>query len=159
MLVALWVCEPNWQRRLGWFALFLIGMVSTATVVAWALQGHPGSVGAFDLIWTGKAVRSVWAGFTWAKVGYMWDGMVGYLLGAGVAAIPGIPGWDIWRWVATVWMLAVAFFALPFLWRHWDDPRRVPCRRSSASPSWRARCSTSTPSRRTRRCRSTSWPG
>jgi RsiW-degrading membrane proteinase PrsW (M82 family) len=55
-------------------------------------------------------VRSVWAGFTWAKVGYMWDGMVGYLLGAGVASIPGIPGWDIWRWIATVWMLAVAFF-------------------------------------------------
>ena len=36
---------------------------------------------------------------------------------------------------------------------------RGPCRRSSASPSWPARCSTSTPSRRTRRCRSTSWPG
>jgi hypothetical protein len=123
MLVALWVCEPNWQRRLGWFALFLAGMVATAAIVAWALQGHPGSVGAFDLIWTGKAVRSVWAGFTWAKVGYLWDGMAGYLLGAGVASIPGIPGWDIWRWVATVWMLAMAFFALPFLWRHWDDPR------------------------------------
>jgi hypothetical protein len=123
MLVALWVCEPNWQRRLGWIALFLVGMVATAAIVAWAWQGHEGAVGAFDLIWTGKAVRSVWAGFTWAKVGYMWDGMVAYLLGAGVAQIPGIPGWDIWRWVATVWMLAVAFFALPFLWRHWDDPR------------------------------------
>ena len=123
MLVALWVCEANWQRRLGWIALFLAGMVATAAVVAWAWHGHDGAVGTFDLIWTGKAVRSVWAGFTWAKVGYMWDGMVGYLLGAGVAAIPGIPGWDIWRWVATVWMLAVAFFALPFLWRHWDDPR------------------------------------
>jgi len=123
MLVALWVCESNWQRRLGWIALFLAGMVATAAIVAWAWQGHAGAVGAFDLIWTGKAVRSVWAGFTWAKVGYMWDGMVGYLLGAGVASIPGIPGWDIWRWIATVWMLAVAFFALPFLWRHWDDPR------------------------------------
>ena len=123
MLVALWVCESNWQRRLGWIALFLAGMVATAAIVAWAWQGHEGAVGTFDLIWTGKAVRSVWAGFTWAKVGYMWDGMVAYLLGAGVASIPGIPGWDIWRWVATVWMLAVAFFALPFLWRHWDDPR------------------------------------
>jgi hypothetical protein len=36
MLVALWVCEPNWQRRLGWIALFLAGMVATAAVVAWA---------------------------------------------------------------------------------------------------------------------------
>src|SRR5262245_29797694 len=105
MLVALWVCEKRFAWRLGWIALFLVGMVATATIVAWAWQGHKGSVGPFDLIWTGKAVRSVWAGFTWAKVGYMWDGMVGYLLGAGVASIPGIPGWDIWRWVATVWML------------------------------------------------------
>ncbi len=36
MLVALWVCEPNWQRRLGWIARFLAGMVATAAVVAWA---------------------------------------------------------------------------------------------------------------------------
>ena len=73
--------------------------------------------------WTGKAVRSVWAGFTWPKVGYMWDGMVAYLLGAGVAALPGIPGWDIWRYTATVWMLAVAAVALPMLWRARHDPR------------------------------------
>jgi len=123
MLVALWVCEPDWRRRLGWIALFLAGMVATAAIVAWAWSGHEGAVGTFDLIWTGKAVHSVWAGFTWAKVGYMWDGMVGYLLGAGVASIPGLPGWDIWRYTATIWMLAVAGISLPFLWRHWDDPR------------------------------------
>jgi hypothetical protein len=123
MLVALWLCEPRWLRRLGWIALFLATMAATAAIVAWAWRGHAGAVGPIDLMWTGKAVRSVWAGFTWAKVGYLWDGMVAYLLGAGVAAIPGIPGWDIWRWIATVWMLAVAGVALPFLWRHWDDPR------------------------------------
>ena len=123
MLVALWLCEPRWLRRLGWIALFLATMAATAAIVAWAWRGHAGAVGPIDLIWTGKAVRSVWAGFTWAKVGYLWDGMVAYLLGAGVAALPGIPGWDIWRWIATLWMLAVAAVALPFLWRHWDDPR------------------------------------
>jgi hypothetical protein len=123
MLIALWICEKRLAWRFGWIALFLVGMVATAAIVAWAWQGHPGAVDPFELIWTGKAVRSVWAGFTWAKVGYLWDGMVAYLLGAGVAAIPGIPGWDIWRWIATVWMLAVAAVALPFLWRHWDDPR------------------------------------
>src|SRR5262245_39856293 len=123
MLAALWLCEKRIEWKLGWIALFLATMVATAAVVSLAWQGHEGSVGPFDLIWTGKAGRSVWAGFTWAKVGYLWDGMVAYLLGAGVAAIPGIPGWDIWRWVATVWMLAIAFIALPFLWRHWDDPR------------------------------------
>jgi hypothetical protein len=123
LLAALWLCEKRIEWKLVWIALFLAVMVATAAVIAWAWQGHEGSVGPFELIWTGKAVRSVWAGFTWAKVGYLWDGMVAYLLGAGVAAIPGIPGWDIWRWVATVWMLAIAFVALPFLWRHWADPR------------------------------------
>jgi hypothetical protein len=123
MLVALWLCERRPARRFAWLALFLAGMVATAAVVAWAWRGHEGAVGPIELIWTGKAVRSVWAGFTWAKVAYLWDGMVAYLLGAGVAAIPGIPGWDIWRWTATVWMLAIAAVALPFLWRHWHDPR------------------------------------
>src|SRR5215813_13924570 len=123
LLAALWLCEKRIEWKLAWVALFLAAMVATAAVVSWAWMGHEGAVGPFELIWTGKAVRSVWAGFTWAKVGYLWDGVVAYLLGAGVAAIPGIPGWDIWRWVATVWMVAVAAVALPFLWRHWDDPR------------------------------------
>lgn len=123
MLAALWLCEGRPMRRLGWIALFLVGMVATATVVAWAWQGHDKAVGPFELIWTGKAVRSVWAGFTWPKVGYLWDGMVAYLLGAGVAAIPGIPGWDIWRYPATIWMLAVAAVALPALLRRWREPQ------------------------------------
>ncbi|WP_421997861.1 hypothetical protein [Reyranella sp.] len=123
LLAALWLCEPRPARRLGWIALFLAALVATAAVVAWAWQGHDKSVGAFELIWTGKAVRSVWAGFTWAKVGYLWDGMVAYLLGAGVAAIPGLPGWDIWRYTATVWMVAVAVVAVPMLWRARQDPR------------------------------------
>src|SRR4029453_12302405 len=28
MLVALWVCESSWQRRLGWVALFPPGLVA-----------------------------------------------------------------------------------------------------------------------------------
>jgi len=123
LLAALWLCEARPARRLGWIALFLAGMLATACVVALAWQGHEDAVGPIDLVWTGKAVRSVWAGFTWPKVGYLWDGMVAYLLGAGVAAIPGIPGWDIWRYTATIWMVAVAAVALPMLWRARRDPR------------------------------------
>ncbi len=123
LLAALGLCEERPARWLGWIALFLAGMLATASVVAWAWQGHTDAVGPIDLIWTGKAVRSVWAGFTWPKVGYLWDGMVAYLLGAGVAAIPGIPGWDIWRYTATVWMLTVAAMALPMLWHARHDPR------------------------------------
>ncbi len=123
LLAALWLSEARPARRLGWIALFLIAMLATAGVVAWAWQGHDRSVGPFDLVWTGKAVRSVWAGFTWPKVGYLWDGMVAYLLGAGIAAIPGIPGWDIWRYTATIWMLAATAVALPMLWRARHEPR------------------------------------
>ena len=126
-------CPPCWRRcgsarngrRGGW-----AGSRSSSpawsprrAVVAWAWRGHQDAVGPLDLLWTGKAVRSVWAGFTWPKVGYLWDGMVAYLLGAGVAAIPGIPGWDIWRYTSTVWMVAVAAVALPMLWRARHDPR------------------------------------
>ena len=117
LLAALWLCERRPAMRLGWIALFLATMVATAGAVAAAWQGHNGAVGPLDLLWTGKAVNSVWAGFTWPKVGYLWDGMVAYLLGAGVAAIPGIPGWDIWRYASTLWMLAIAAVAVPMLWR------------------------------------------
>src|SRR5262245_8066606 len=123
LLAALWLCEDRPAQRLGWIALFLAAMLVVASLVSWAWQEHDKSVGPFELIWTGKAVRSVWAGFTWPKVGYLWDGMVAYLLGAGVAVLPGIPGWDIWRYTATVWMLAVAAVALPMLWRFRHEPR------------------------------------
>ncbi|MBV8406810.1 MAG: hypothetical protein JOY64_04210 [Alphaproteobacteria bacterium] len=117
LLAALWLCEPRTSRRIGWIALFAVAMVATTALVSWAWWGHENAVGPFELIWTGKAVRSVWAGFTWAKLGYLWDGMVAYLLGAGIANLPGVPGWDLWRVLATLWMLAVAVVALPMLWR------------------------------------------
>src|SRR5215510_2403238 len=36
MLVALWVCEKRLAWRFAWMALFLVGVVATAAVVAWA---------------------------------------------------------------------------------------------------------------------------
>ncbi|WP_425066516.1 hypothetical protein [Reyranella sp.] len=123
MLAALWVCEPRPGRRFVWIALFLACMVATATIVALASRGHAGAVGPFDLIWTGKAVRSVWAGFTWAKVGYLWDGIVAYLLGTGVTTFDGLPGWDIWRFTTTFVLLGVAAVAGSILWRARDEGR------------------------------------
>ncbi|MFO1082594.1 MAG: hypothetical protein U1E23_18460 [Reyranellaceae bacterium] len=128
-LAALWLCEARPGRRAAWIALFLATMVAMAGFAAWAWQGHLGSVGPLDLLWTGKAVRSVWAGFTWPKVGYLWDGMVAYLLGAGVAQVEAIPGWDIWRFTATAWMLAIAAVSLRLLWR----ARREPAARALAA--------------------------
>ena len=123
MLAALWLCERRPAIRFAWIALFLATMLAMAGVAALVSLGHNGAAGPVDLLWTGKAVNSVWAGFTWSKVGYLWDGMVAYLLGAGVAAIPGIPGWDIWRYTASVWMLAIAAVAVSMLWHQRHDPR------------------------------------
>ena len=123
MLAALWLCEARPARRLAWIALFLADHAGDGRRRRpWAWQGHDDAVGPIDLIWTGKAVRSVWAGFTWPKVGYLWDGMVAYLLGTGITTFAALPGWDIWRGAA-LWMVAVAAVALPMLWRARHDPR------------------------------------
>jgi hypothetical protein len=125
MLAALWFCEPRARYRLAWIALFLAGMLATATVVALAWWGHTGAVGPVDLVWTGKAVRSVWAGFTWPKVGYLWDGIVAYLLGTGITTFDGIPGWDIWRFATTFWLLGIAAVAGSILRRAEDRAARA----------------------------------
>jgi hypothetical protein len=125
MLAALWLCEPRLGRRLAWIALFLACMVATSALVALAWWGHAGAVGPLDLIWTGKAVRSVWAGFTWAKFGYLWDGIVAYLLGTGVTTFDGFPGWDIWRFATTFWLLVIAAVAASILRRADDGPSRA----------------------------------
>jgi len=117
MLAALWLCERRWTLRFVWIALFLATMIAVATLVSLAWRGHEGAVGPFDLIWTGKAVRSVWAGFTWAKVGYLWDGIVAYLLGTGITTFDGLPGWDIWRFATTFWLIGIGWVSGSILWR------------------------------------------
>jgi hypothetical protein len=117
MLLALLLCERRKAMAFAWIALFLAAMLTVAGAVALAWHGHDGAVGLTDLLWTGKGVGTVWGGFTWIKLWYMWDGLSGYLLGAGVAAFPNIPGWDIWRFTASFFMLAVAGVALTALWR------------------------------------------
>ncbi len=117
-LVALWLGGSTTGTRLRNIALFVAGMVATAAIVAWLWRGHNGAVGAFDLIWTGKAVRSAWAGFTWAKVGYLRDGIAAYLLGTAVTWLP-VVGWDLWRVLSLVVVAAITAAAGVTLW-----PRR-----------------------------------
>ena len=121
-LASVWFAKPT-AARLGWMALLLAGMLATASIVAWAWRGHAGAVGPFELLWTGKGVHSAWAGFSWAKVGYLWDGLAGYLLGTAVTCIEAIPGWDTWRYIALGVMLVIAGVALTLLWRQKDDSR------------------------------------
>ncbi|HTR83744.1 MAG TPA: hypothetical protein VMI56_04660 [Reyranella sp.] len=123
MLLALWLCEPHFRRRLAWIALFCAGLMATAAVMALVWAGHRGAVGPFDLIWTGKAVHSVWAGFTWAKLGYMRDGIAAYWLGTGITTFRHIPGWDLWRYLSLAAELAIAVTALRALWPYREDGR------------------------------------
>ena len=73
-----WLRPTRLTARLRTIALLLAGIVATAAVVARLGSGHNGAVGPFELVWTGKAVNSAWAGFTWAKVGYLRDGIAAY---------------------------------------------------------------------------------
>ena len=123
LLAALWLCERRPAARFGWIALLLATMVATASVAAWAWRGHAGAVGPLELLWTGKGVHSSWAGFSWAKIGYLSDGGAGYLLGTAITRIEAIPGWDAWRYAALAAMLAIAGVALPMLWRQRYDSR------------------------------------
>jgi hypothetical protein len=121
MLAALWLSERQRGLRAGWIVLFLAVMLATVSAVALAWDGHRGSVGPLGLLYTGKGVDSVWSGFTWAKVWYLWEGIASCLLGTGVTTIPGIPGWDIWRFASSLSVLAIAVISLRTLWRGRND--------------------------------------
>jgi hypothetical protein len=118
-LVVLWIAEAPLAARLRGIALFLAGIVATAAVVSWLWRGHTGAVGPFELIWTGKGVQSAWAGFTWAKVGYLCDGIAAYFLGTAVTWLLPVGGWDLWRVLALLAILAITVGAMATLW-----PRR-----------------------------------
>jgi hypothetical protein len=121
MAVALWLCEGRAARRVAWILLFLATMVAVAAITAWLTRHHVGAADTWGLIWTGKAVDSAWAGFTWMKGYYLADGVSAYLFGTRIAEMPGIPGWDLWRFTSIGCELALAASALTLLWRARDD--------------------------------------
>ncbi len=121
MLATLWVCAPGRRERIAAVTLFLAGMLGTATVAALAGRGHDGAVGPIDLIWTGKAVGSAWAGFSWLKALNTIDGTVAYLLGTGITNYPPFFGWDLWRVLGMLLIVAIAAISMPVLWRRRGD--------------------------------------
>jgi hypothetical protein len=123
LLAALWLCEKRLAWRFVWFALFLATMAACAVIASLVTMGHAGAVGPLGLLWTGKAVISVWAGFTWAKVGYLWDGVAAYLLGVGITTIPNFPGWDAWRFLSVLASLIIAIIALRQVWPQRSNSR------------------------------------
>src|SRR6202000_548083 len=87
LLLALVLCERRWPFKALWVLLFAAGMLAAAAFAAWATRGHDSAQSALELIWTGKAVDSAWAGFSWAKVSYFSDGLAGYLLGTWITRL------------------------------------------------------------------------
>ena len=123
LMAALWLCERRLAWRIGWNVVLLAGVFLTTLSVSLITKGHPGEMGPIGLIWTGKGVASVWAGFTWAKMFYLSDGIAAYLLGEGLTRIPHFPGWDVWRYTSIGISAIVAWVALGMLWRARDDNR------------------------------------
>jgi hypothetical protein len=121
LLAALWLAPGPPTSRLRAIALLLAGIVATASVAALLGRGHDGAVGPFDLIWTGKAVHSAWAGFSWTKVGYLRDGVAAYLLGTALSWIP-VAGWDLWRYLALALVAALTAAAATELWPRRREP-------------------------------------
>jgi hypothetical protein len=121
LLAALWLSPIPVAQRLRAIALLLGGSVATAVAVAWAWHGHNGAVGPFDLIWTGKAVHSAWAGFTWVKLAYMRDGIAAYLLGTAATWLP-VVGWDLWRYLALAMVATLGIAALAVVRPRRNDP-------------------------------------
>jgi len=121
LLAALWLAPGSRAARLRAIALLLAGIVATACITSLLGRGHNGAVGPFDLIWTGKAVHSAWAGFSWAKIGYLRDGVAAYLLGTALSWIP-VAGWDLWRYLSLVLMAGLTAGAATELWPRRREP-------------------------------------
>ena len=122
MLAALWLCAPGMRARIVSVVLFLAGMLGTAALAALAGRGHDGAVGPIDLIWTGKAVGSAWAGFSWLKALNTIDGTTAYLLGTGITNYPPPFGWDMWRVLGMLAIVTIGAISVPVLWRRRDEP-------------------------------------
>lgn len=122
LVAALGLAPGAPMARLRWIALLLAGIAATAALVAALWHGHNGAVGPVDLIWTGKAVHSAWAGFTWAKLAYMRDGIAAYLLGTAATWLP-VVGWDLWRYLSLALIFALGAAAVVALRPRRADPR------------------------------------
>jgi len=109
---------PLWKRFLR-VVIFLAAMVGTAEVAMQLWGPHNGNVGTVrDLLWTGKAVESGWAGFAMRKVVFLWVGITEYLLGGanmGDASYLSVIRTEVLT--ATVLIATIAVAWLVLIWR------------------------------------------
>ncbi len=97
-VLALLMAPGTLRRRLAMTGMLLAAIVATTGLVCLFWEGHNGAVGMHDLLWTGKAVDSGWAGFAADKLWSLLAGMGNYLFlitlepdtGAARAAVLGL---------------------------------------------------------------------
>lgn len=119
LLVALLLAPGTGLARLGRIALFLAIMVAIPEIAKQLWGPHDGNVGTVrDLLWTGKAVESGWAGFSAGKFVFLGVGVGEYLLGGSNLANPALLShFQTEILVSILIVSAVAIGSLVLVWR------------------------------------------
>ena len=78
--LALLLSQGDWRARGLRVVTLIVSVVATAGIVELCWEGHNGAMGLPDLLWTGKAVGSGWAGLSWDKAWMMLSGVGNYFL-------------------------------------------------------------------------------
>jgi hypothetical protein len=119
-VLALLLSEGDWKVRARRVGILLVSVLASAGIVEVCWEGHNGAIGLPDLLWTGKAVTSGWAGLSWDKAWMMLSGVGNYFLIVGGFVDPLSARRAVVPLLVSV-ALEVAIFAacIAFLW-----PRR-----------------------------------
>ncbi len=80
LVLALVVAPGRWRDRLLHVGALVLSILAVSGVVQLLWEGHNGALGLHDILWTGKAVSSGWAGVTWDKLWSLLSGVGNYLL-------------------------------------------------------------------------------
>ena len=119
MLVALALSPGRVVARVGRIVLFLGTMVAVAQIAVWLWGPQNGNAGPVSqLLWTGKGTNEGWAGFSIAKLSFLWIGITEYLVGgSNVGDLSALPLFLTEMLVATFFTVALAAISLLILWR------------------------------------------
>jgi hypothetical protein len=122
LVAALVLTKASPKHRLTMVALLLVTIVVVAGLTELYWEGHSGSIGLPDVLWTGKGVASAWAGFSREKLELLAVGIGEYLISAHNVPLAtddiAIP---LETFVALSLQIPAVLYALGMLWRRWQD--------------------------------------
>ncbi|MCA0248225.1 MAG: hypothetical protein LCH93_16555 [Proteobacteria bacterium] len=124
LLVALALSDGWWMRRLALIGSLILSILVVSGVVQLLWEGHAGTVGLHDMLWTGKGVATGWAGLSWDKAWMMLSGVGNYFLIVGGWVDPLSAKRAAWPLVISVLVqAAILAVAIVLLWPRRADPR------------------------------------